>query len=152
MANEAGASDGGVQFEIKGLTQFLRLLSKLPKDLQADVRDASGSIASDLITGAKQAAHAPQQSLAASGLKVKRDRIPAIRTGGAIRAGVSAKDIFYGAEFGGQRRSSTMQFPVHRGQRGYWLYPTLRSRKRKYVGLWADAVDKAFSDWNHRER
>ena len=137
-------------FEIKGLRQLLRVLNKLPKDLQNDVRDASQAIANDLGAGAKQAAATPQQRLAATGLKVKRDRIPTINARGTIRPGVKAGDIFFGSEFGGGQRPTTQQFPPHRGQRGYFLYPTARARGSKYFGMWAEAVDKAFKDWNDR--
>lgn len=138
-------------YEIKGLRQLLKALNKIPKDLQNDVRDASQQIASDLVSGAKNAAHTPLQNLAASGLKAKRDRVPVVRVSKAmLRPGTRGTDVFYGAEFGGGRRSTTQQFPAHRGKRGYFLYPTARARGRRYSDLWADAVDDAFKAWNYR--
>lgn len=137
--------------EIKGMRQLLRLLNQLPKDLQAEVRDASQEIANDLVSGAKNAAHTRQQSMAAAGLKVKRDRVPIVRVGrNTIRPGVKETDVFYGAEFGGRRRPTTMQFQPHLGQQGYFLYPTARQRGRKYAEMWAGAVDKAFRDWDYK--
>lgn len=137
--------------EIKGITQLLKALNKIPKDLQNDVRDASQQIASDLVAGAKNAAHTPLQQLAATGLKAKRDRVPVVRVGKAmIRPGTKATDIFYGAEFGGQRRPSTQQFLTHQGRRGYFLYPTARARGKQYSDMWADAVDHAFKAWSYR--
>lgn len=137
--------------EIKGLRQLMRVLSKLPKDLQADVRDASVAIADSLVASSKNAASTPLQQLAASGLKVKRDRVPVVRVGkNQVRPGVREMDIFYGAEFGGRKRPTTQQFLEHRGQRGYFLYPTARANGRKYGELWAQAVDKAFADWDYK--
>lgn len=145
-------SERQTAFEVKGLNQLLRVLSKLPKDLQNDVRDASAEIASDLVSGAKQAASTPVQHLAAGGLKVRRDRIPTVSAGGSLKAGVKVQDVFYGAEFGGQRRPTTQQFAPHRGQEGYFLYPTARKRATRHFGMWAAAVDKAFKDWDYKAR
>ena len=137
--------------EVKGLTQLLRALNKIPKDLQNDVRDASQQIANDLVSGAKNAASTPLQNLAAQGLKAKRDRVPVVRVAKAmLRPGTRGTDVFYGAEFGGGRRPTTQQFPTHRGRRGYFLYPTARARSRRYTDLWADAVDDAFKAWNYK--
>lgn len=135
--------------EIKGLNKLLKLLNQLPKDLQAEVRDASGAIGDQLVAGAKNAAHTPLQRLAAQGLKVKRDRVPVVKVGkGLVRPGVWASDVFYGAEFGGGRRPTTRQFLPHRGRDGYFLYPTARANGKRYHELWAEAIDKAFKDWN----
>jgi hypothetical protein len=56
--------------------------------------------------------------------------------------------MVFGSEFGGRRRRNTRQFRPFTGQRGYWLYPTLRrleaARERSYdhalqvaAGRWA---------------
>ena len=142
-------------FHVEGMRELLRALNKIPKDLQNDVRDASQDIANDLAAGARNAAHTPQQRLAASGLKAKRDRVPVVTAGAnSVKPGVQTRDVFYGAEFGGQRRNTTQQFPPWRGSSssaGYFLYPTARQRGKKYYDMWADAVDKAFKTWDHRE-
>lgn len=145
------ADDSDPKVEIKGLTQLLRALNKIDKDLQNKVRDASQQIANDLVSGAKNAASTPLQNLAASALKAKRDRVPVVKVGtGMLRPGTRGTDIFYGAEFGGGARPTTQQFLPHRGRRGYFLYPTARARSRRYTDLWADAVDDAFKAWNYR--
>jgi len=137
--------------EIKGMKQLLRACSKIDKDLQNDIRDASAEIASDLVSGAQSAASTPLQNLAASGLKVKRDRVPVVRVGRTtVRPGTRLTDIFYGAEFGGGRRPTTQQFLPHRGRQGYFLYPVARSRGRAYSDMWADAIDQAFATWDYR--
>lgn len=142
-----------VAWEVKGINQLLRVLNKLPKDLQNDVRDASQGIADNLAAGAKQAASTPQQRLAALTLKARRDRVPVVTASGTARTGVTARDVFFGAEFGGGRRLTTRQFPPWRGSgstAGYFLYPTARQRGKRYFEMWAEAIDKAFKDWNYR--
>lgn len=137
-------------FEIKGINQLLRVLSKLPKDLQNEVRDASTEIAGDLVSGAKAAASTPMERMVVGGLKVKRDRVPVVATGGTLRPGVKTRDVFYGAEFGGRARSTTQQFLPHLRQQGRFLYPTARKQARQQATRWAEAIDKAFKDWNYR--
>ena len=152
MAKGQGAQRDTVA-EIRGMNQLLKVLNKIPKELQNDVRDASQNIATDLVAGARNAAHSKVQQLAASGLKAKRDRVPVVRVPKTIARGDTRyTDIFYGAEFGGGRRPTTQQFPAHRGRQGYFLYPTARARGRKYSEMWAEAVDKAFKDWDYKAR
>ena len=72
-----------------------------------------------------------------------------------MRPGVREIDVFYGAEFGGKRRTTTQQFPSWRGSgsgAGYFLYPTARASGKRYYDMWADAVDKAFTDWEYTAR
>lgn len=149
MAGKPRDVDTTVQ--VVGIRPLLRALSQIDKDLNKYVRDASGAIAGDLVTGATAAARTPGQRLAASGLQVKRDRIPVVKVGTAIvRDGVRATDVFYGYEFGGGRRPTTQQFPPHQGRRGYFFYPTARARGARYFEMWADAVDTAFKVWDYR--
>ena len=151
--NVNAAAPSGAQYEVLGLKQLLRVLSKLPKDLQNDVRDASQAIATDLAAGAQAAASTPLQTLAASTLKARRDRVPVVASTGTVRKGVLARDIFYGAEFGGQRRKTTLQFMPWRGNSsgaGYFLYPTARARGQRYFEMWGEALDKAFKDWDYK--
>lgn len=138
--------------ELAGINQLLRVLKALPKDLQNETREASQSIANDLVSAATAAAHTPLQRFAASGLKARRDRIPVVATGGTLSPGTRARDVFYGAEFGGQRRPTTRQFQPHMGQRGYWFYPTARAHGKEYVTQWGKAIDKAFADWDYRAK
>ena len=147
------ADDRAPEIHVEGLRRFLRVLSKLPKELSDETRDASQEIAGKLVDAAKNAAHTPLQQLAASTLKAKRDRIPVVTARGTAQGHhhpVKASDIFYGAEFGGGKRSTTRQFLPHQGKRGYFLYPTLRAQGSRYYDEWVDAIDKAFKDWEHR--
>lgn len=146
-----GKSSTQTAFEVRGISELLRALGKIPKDLQNDVRDASTEIANDLVNAASNAASTPQQQLAATGLKVKRDRVPSIRVGrNMVKPGVRESDIFYGAEFGGRGRPTTMQFPPFRGTRGYFFYPTARAMGEANFKKWTDAVDKAFAAWDYK--
>ena len=135
---------------VVGIRTLLRALSKIDKDLQQEVRDASQAIANDLAAGARNAATTPLQRFASVGLKAKRDRIPAVQTSGMLRPGVRMRDVFYGAEFGGGKQPTTRQFPMHKGQQGYFLYPYARAHGDDYADMWGDAIDKAFKTWDDR--
>lgn len=135
---------------VEGVSQLLKVLRKAPKELNAEVRDAAQGIADLLVSASQKAASTRQEQLAASGLKSKRDRVPVVRVPSTmIRPGLRASDIFYGAEFGGRRRPTTMQFLEHRGRRGYFLYPTARSRGKEFGKMWEAAIDKAMEDWDY---
>lgn len=139
---------------VEGVQQLLRALSKIDKDLQGEVRDASTKIAQQLVDAASRRAVTPLQRLAMTGIKVRRDRIPSVAVGRTAlpgRPGVKATDVFYGAEFGGGRRATTRQFPAHRGRRGYFLYPAARDNGRRFYGMWGDAIDRAFKAWDNRQ-
>lgn len=136
-------------WEIEGLRRFLRLLNTLPKEMQNETRDASQEIANRMVSSAKNAAHTPLQTLAASTLTAKRDRIPVVQSKGTVRKGVKAQDIFYGAEFGGGKRPTTRQFLPHRGKRGYFLYPAIRSNSQRFWDDWVKAIETAMAGWDH---
>lgn len=147
------AANKDVTVEIQGIKKLLRVLGQLPKDLQNEVRDASTEIATSLVSGAKQNARTPLQAMVAGGLKVKRDRVPVVHVGrGMVRPGVRETDVFYGAEFGGRGRRTTQHFPAHKGTQGYFLYPYARSHGKAHAELWAEAIDKAFKQWDYRAK
>ena len=146
----AKSQTGETGIQVAGVKALLRALNKIPKDLQNDVRDASQRIATDIVTGAKNASHTPLQRMVAGGLVARRDRVPVVKTAGTVGAGVPTRDVFYGAEFGGGRRPTTQQFPTHKGTQGYFLYPYIRSHSIGYSEIWGDAIDKAFKDWDNQ--
>jgi len=118
-------------FRVDGTAAFLRMLSRVDKAINAEVRDASGALASDFITGAVSRAPTRQNRAALQSLTVARDRVPAVR---------SRLAWFYGAEFGGGRRRTTRQFPDYRGSTGIGLYPYIRSEGARLADDWAEAI------------
>src|SRR5262245_14204010 len=122
----AKSQTGETGIQVAGVKALLKALSKIDKNLQSDVREASQKIAADIVSGARNASHTPLQRMVAGGLVAKRDRVPVVKTAGTVGAGVPTRDVFYGAEFGGGKRPTTRQFPPHKGQQGYFLYPYIR--------------------------
>jgi len=93
--------------EVEGLKPFLARINRLPKQAQAEIREAAQAIADDeakRLTAAGQAND--KQSRAVAGfIKARKDRVPFVQAGGNAKTGVSggatAGQLFFGAEFGG---------------------------------------------------
>lgn len=146
------ATEAERDLRVEGLSELVKVLGKIPRALEDEFRDVTLKIAEDLAEGARNAASTPLQSLAAEGIRVDRDNPPAVVVGGTmVRPGVDATDIWYGAEYGGGSKPTTRHFPDHRGQRGYFLTPVASQRGQTYNQWYAEALDKAMADWDHKE-
>lgn len=139
--------------KVEGLRATLRKLSVLDDDsreLTASIRSAAQKIAdaeASRIVAAGQARGSTAR-LAARSVRAVRDRDPKIVAGGGRKLGHGkADDLFFGAEFGGQRRKTTMQFPPHRGTVGYWYWPTLREDAAEMAREWSTVVDDIADAW-----
>ena len=130
--------------EIKGYPEFQKALKKIDRDFPKAMQEAGIEVANEWVRAAKGNTTTSQQSLAATGLRVG----PPEPTGGLI---VADSPVFQGAEFGGRGRPETMQFPPHRGQRGYFFYPAARANADRLNAIWDAGIDKAMAPWNHRE-
>jgi len=138
--------------EIDGLAPTLRAFNTYGKDANRELRDASGEIArktSEQAT-ARGSGIGRQAALAASSLRVARDRVPAVQMGGAKRVGHRSTPVgvlIFGAEFGGRGRSTTMQFLPHRGRDGYFLFPTIRARGLDDTATYLRHLDALGTRW-----
>jgi len=126
--------------EIQGYNEFQRDTARIEKGFPEAMRQASISIATEWIAAAQTMAGLRQQARAAQSL------IMATNTEGAqIRSDL---EWFGGAEFGGQGRPQTMQFPPYMGQRGYFLWPAERQNDDRFMQTWDDGVQAAMIPWN----
>ena len=140
-----------------GLPDLMRAMSRIPKELQKEIRVKAQEIADTEADRIRAAASTPLERLAAETVKSRRDRVPVNVGGGARRlatrdnrTGTSrprAGDIFFGAEFGGGARPTTQQFQPHRGTEGYFFFPTLREDHGEIMETWLEAVDDATKGW-----
>jgi hypothetical protein len=115
--------------------------------LQGQVRIEAGTVS-----------RSTQAIQVAKGLRAKNDRIPTIslRSGEAFisksrpnrnrRKPVTRGDVFFGAEFGGGTKKSTKQFLRHRGQSGYFFWPTVRKRKNEIAKEYLDGMQKVIDN------
>ena len=139
-------------FEISNIAPTLALLKTMPRQFNADVRktvtrQVAGPAAKRI--AAAGAASEKQSAAAAKTVKAAFDRVPTIRAAGSRRVTKHATggDIFFGAEFGGRGRKTTMQFRPHRGRTGYWFYPTMRGMSEQISREWEASIDGVFHAW-----
>jgi hypothetical protein len=139
--------------QIVGLKEALRATSRLGKDANRELRAAARVIAEGTLRAAKAEAVGvgALQRIAADSLVTRSDRVPRIVAGGTKRIGQhkhQAGGIFFGAEFGGGAKPHTHQFPPHRGQHGYFLWPTIRARESSDIAKYHKAMDKVIRHWS----
>lgn len=158
------------KIHVDGADEAIAKLKGLDKAANAAIRDAAGEIVKSEVPAIQAAARAEskQARLVASVIRAKRDRFPVIVAGGSKKVVPSRKisrsrtektktgrgklvkpsagQIFFGAEFGGQGRSTTQQFKPHRGKHGYFFWPTIRRDEEKIARQWLEAVDQVVGE------
>jgi hypothetical protein len=142
------------------LRALLNTFSKMGKAANKDLRDASYSIARDVASDLSASAsgagsiggNAFQAQAVAQGIRPYRDRIAKIKINGkrpVVSGGGSVEDLLWGAEFGSNRYG---QFPRRspregKGNRGYFIFPTLKRLQPKIRRDWVAAVNKVADEW-----
>lgn len=140
----------GARITVDGYKECIKAFRGIPKDASAAIRTASGQIADREVAAARSAAGGNAQArAAASSLRAKRDRFPAMVMGGAKRVtsrGGRAGDLIFGAEFGAGPMTPG-GFRPHRGHTGYFLWPTLRRDSTRMYADWLDAAADIIDAW-----
>jgi hypothetical protein len=133
------------RIHVEGLNETLRAFRQYGPDAANELRTAAKAIAADVAAKQQAAGRSSdrQSAMAAGSVRARRDRTPVIVAGGRSKAGM----VFFGAEFGGQRRKTTRQFRPYRGKTGYWFYPTLRAATPKLLEDYSQALDRAARRW-----
>lgn len=146
----------GVQ--VDGFRDTMRAFSRLGTDFNRELRARSKEVAADEVTRLVGAANRDGSKLAkavGASIRAKSDRIPTIQAGGRKKVRVSGKklrdapsagQVFYGAEFGGRKRKTTMQFRPHRGRAGYFVSPQLRRDEQRMLAAFTAVLDDMLKD------
>ena len=167
LGSTVGRAGGvGIAVEVEGLYDMLRGFSKASPFFNEMVRKVSTDLAVDLLAAVRVEAGTISRSRQAleltRGLKVRKDRVPSIRLqptmlfrsksrsnrkrglvqGPGLTRKVTMSDVFFGAEFGGGERPTTKQFLRHRGQSGYFFWPTVRKKKNEIAQKYLDGIDE----------
>lgn len=146
-----------MRVEMEGADAAKRKLRALPREAQDGARAAAGRIADMLAAEVTQAARAEGGIAAqiADAAGTTRDRFPNVKFPGSQSATFTSssgshrvRDVIFGAEFGGQGRSRTMQFRPHTGTTGRWFFPTVRAKADEIGELWNAALDDWADEWN----
>ena len=126
--------------ELQGFDEFKRDADKITKELPEQMRLAAVEFASQWVAAAQSNTHTTQQMMAAAELHSD--------SSGAGAQITNSSPLFYGAEFGGQGRPETMQFPPFQGTRGYWFYSARRNDETRFADIWDKGVENAMSHWD----
>jgi len=153
-------NDTQLRIKPADLRALLNTFSKMGKAANKDLRDASYSIARDVASDLTASAAGAgsiggngfQAQAVAQGIRPYRDRIAKIKINGKrpiVSGGGSVEDLLWGAEFGSNRYR---QFPQRspregRGNRGYFIFPTLKRLQPKIRRDWVAAVNKVADQW-----
>jgi hypothetical protein len=156
------AAVAGNTVQVKDLFETLRKFSNASPQFNKEMRKVAYTIAKDLQgqvrIEAGSVSRASQAVQVAKGLRASNDRIPTIKLRGnepfisktrpnsRRKKPVTRKDVFFGAEFGGGATKKTKQFLRHRGQSGYFFWPTVRKRKNQIAKEYLDGIDKVVKE------
>jgi hypothetical protein len=164
------ASVTGNTVIVKDLYETLRKFEKASPEFKKELRKVAYAVAKGLSAQVKVEAglsgstpgRARQYLQVAKGLRANNDNIPTIKLRGnepfrsttrpvnqnkrkkiqGRKQKVVLSDIFFGAEFGGGASSKTQQFLRHRGQSGYFFWPTVRKRKNEIAKEYLEGMDR----------
>lgn len=139
---------------VEGWREIVRRLNRLPKVAQQELREQARAIAADEAARIQRAGASDdlQSQAVAQFVRARSDRVPNIVATSSRKAGVSGgatvRQLFYGAEFGGQRRRTTQQFRPWRGRQGHWFWPQLREDEGRMVERWDMALRAIEREWS----
>ena len=143
---------------VKDLYETLRKFSKASPEFNKELRKVAYTIARSIETKVKieagSVSRASQAIEVAKGLRASNERIPTIklrskesfvsksRPNSKRKIKVTRGDVFFGAEFGGGAKRNTLQFLRHRGQSGYFFWPTVRKQKNEIAKEYLEGIDR----------
>jgi len=155
--------------DIKDYRELLKALNLMDKEAQFELKNEVYSISSWVAQGIKQAAsghefYPRQAEVVASTIRAARDRLPTIYIGGSkgrASGGANAGQLLFGNEFGGNRnaygnltafKNGGYRFPRRtdregRGNKGYWIFPTLKGQQKDILEMWKTATRKVMDNW-----
>jgi hypothetical protein len=158
-----------VRPDLADYRELLKALSLMDKEAQYELKNDVYSISSWVAGGIKMSGYvgAPfpaQAAIVASTVRPARDRVPTVYVGGGkgrASGGANAGQLLFGNEFGGDRNAYGNQtafpnggyrFPPRtsregRGNKGYWIFPTLKAMQPEIKKRWFAACNKVMDNW-----
>lgn len=135
---------------IANLNALNRELRRMGKEWDQELRDESGEIAGRLARAISGSIYSSGQEGAIRGtLRARRSNRPALSWGGRAKVAgtATASDLVRGVEFGGPSPfpGGGHRFPKpHRGRRGYYVWPAIRSKEREIGDDYLDAIERVW--------
>lgn len=157
-----------IPIRIEGVRETLAAFREMPKEASNALRDRSQELARTVADRVRAAGEAEGRQAAALAKTVKamRDRVPVIQVGGTRkigRQGEPAWGLVFASEFGMNARSGwyagpeyndgvgmASQYKPHRGQQGYWIFPTVERSEREISEAWHQVADDILREFGGR--
>jgi hypothetical protein len=158
-----------VRPDLKDYRGLLKAINVLDKEAQVQLKDEVYSISSWVAMNVKQSAYGfspmpKQAAVVAQTVRAARDRVPTIYVGGTkgrASGGANAGQLLFGNEFGGNRNAygSLSAFPnggyrfpprtarEGKGNKGYWIFPTLKVLQPEIKKRWFKAINDVMDLW-----
>ncbi len=157
-----------VRPDLDDYRSLLKAISVMDKQAQGALKDEVASIskwtAQGIIASSYGALMPAQAAIVAATIRPARDRVPTVYIGGAkgrASGGANAGQLLFGNEFGGERnaKGSMSAFPnggfrfpersdrEGRGNKGYWIFPSLKEMQPTIRRRWFTAVTKVMDNW-----
>jgi hypothetical protein len=169
MGMAEGRSTITIKPDLGDYRGLLKALSQMDKESQGKLKNDVYSISSWVAGGIKTSAYVgarfpAQAAIVAATVRPARDRVPTIYVGGSkgrASGGANAGQLLFGNEFGGERnaKGSLSTFPnggfkfpertdrEGRGNKGYWIFPTLKVMQPEIKKRWQEACVKVLDNW-----
>lgn len=148
---------------------LLKALNQMDKEAQFELKNDVYSLSAWTAQGIERAGFAhpiypKQAAIVARTVRPARDRVPTVYIGGGkgrASGGANAGQILFGNEFGGDRNAfgnlnafpnGGYRFPPRtsregRGNKGYWIFPTLKAMQPEIKKRWFAACNKVMDNW-----
>lgn len=132
-------TDRSQAVRVEGLAAFQKALKALDENLPRELTKANKEAAEFVADRARTRAQALGGVAAKSAPSLKA---AAEQRRSKINLGGARYPFALGAEFGGQRRPTTQQFPPWTGKTGRFLYPTIRDTEQEFMDVYERAIDQ----------
>jgi hypothetical protein len=164
-----GRSTITVRPDLADYRGLLKALSAMDKEAQFELKNDVYGISAWTAQGIQQSGYGhpiyPRQAaIVAATVRPARDRVPTVYVGGGkgrVSGGANAGQLLFGNEFGGDRNAfgnlnafpnGGYRFPARtsregRGNKGYWIFPTLKAMQPEIRRRWFSAVNKVMDNW-----
>ena len=157
------------QPDLKDLRGLLKALNKMDDDSKKALKDDVASISAWTAGAIKMSGYVgspmpAQTAIVAQTVRANKDRIPNVTIGGSrgrASGGANAGVLLFGNEFGSDRNTfgsagnfpnGGYKFPARtpregRGNKGYWIFPTLKALQPEITRRWKNAVGEVYENW-----
>ncbi len=159
-----------IQPDLRDLRGLFKTLNKMDDASKKALKEDVASISMWTAGAIKMAGYVgspmpTQTAIVASTVRGNKDRIPNVTIGGSkgrASGGANAGILLFGNEFGSDRNSfgsagnfpnGGYKFPARtpkegRGNKGYWIFPTLKALQPEITRRWKQSVGKVYGEWS----